>query len=109
MVVAPGAEGPELGAVRRFMGERLARYKLIEGLSVVESIPRNPAGKILRRLLREGLVEGKEEAEGEGEGDEVGTPVDMPAVEATWLEGLPCGKVGVEVVVVREVEMAGVE
>lgn len=107
MVVAPGAEGPELGGVRRFMGERLARYKLIEGLSVVESIPRNPAGKILRRVLREGLVEGKEEAEGEG--DEVGTPVDTPAVEAIWLEGLPCGKGGGGVVVVAEVEVEGVE
>lgn len=82
------------------MGERLARYKLIEGLTVVEAIPRNPAGKILRRVLREGLLG--------GEGSEPGTPVDTPlatpAVEASGFEGMSGGKVGGAVVLVREVE-----
>jgi len=100
IVMAPGGEQLELGALRGFMGERLARYKLIEGLTVVEAIPRNPAGKILRRVLREGLLG--------GEGSEPGTPVDTPlatpAVEASGFEGMSGGKVGGAVVLVREVE-----
>ncbi|MCJ1385905.1 hypothetical protein MMC17_009029 [Xylographa soralifera] len=39
--------------IRDFMAARLARYKLVEGVSFVEAIPRNPAGKVLRRSLRE--------------------------------------------------------
>jgi long-chain acyl-CoA synthetase len=37
----------------RFVEERVAGYKKIRALDFVEEIPKNPSGKILRRLLRE--------------------------------------------------------
>ena len=46
----------ELSEIQNFMTTRLARYKQIEALTIVDSIPRNPAGKILRRRLREELL-----------------------------------------------------
>ncbi|MCJ1318437.1 hypothetical protein MMC15_003765 [Xylographa vitiligo] len=55
VVPAGGGQGmPELKEVQQFMAARLARYKWVEGLSFVDEIPRNPAGKVLRRCLREG-------------------------------------------------------
>jgi 4-coumarate--CoA ligase len=37
-------------------GKRLAGYKRLEGgVRFVDSIPKNPSGKILKRVLREGL------------------------------------------------------
>jgi long-chain acyl-CoA synthetase len=44
---APGAD--ELMA---FVAERLATYKHLAAVVFVDSIPRNPAGKVLRRVLR---------------------------------------------------------
>ncbi len=35
-----------------FLGERLARYKHPKGLEIVEALPRNPAGKVLKTELR---------------------------------------------------------
>lgn len=40
-------------AVQQFLGDRLARYKNVEEVEFVDRIPRNPTGKILRRLLRD--------------------------------------------------------
>ena len=37
----------------QYVAERVAPYKRIREVSFVEEIPRNPAGKILRRVLRE--------------------------------------------------------
>ena len=39
--------------VMHYLGERVARYKLPQGVVFQESIPRNPTGKILKRLLRD--------------------------------------------------------
>ncbi|MCJ1394775.1 hypothetical protein MMC18_007655 [Xylographa bjoerkii] len=50
----------ELADIQEFMATRLARYKQVERLSFVCSIPRNPAGKILRRQLREELLDDRE-------------------------------------------------
>jgi long-chain acyl-CoA synthetase len=36
-----------------FMGERLAGYKKIREVEFVDAIPKNPSGKILRRVLKE--------------------------------------------------------
>jgi len=41
--------------VKAFLEERLARYKRVDKVSFVDIIPRNPTGKILRRVLREVL------------------------------------------------------
>ena len=55
-------EGSQLTAedVQAHMRERLARYKQLEGgIQFVESIPKLPSGKILKRVLREADKEGK--------------------------------------------------
>ncbi len=46
------AQIDERGA-KEFLGARLARYKNIEEVQFVDKIPRNPTGKILRRVLRD--------------------------------------------------------
>ena len=43
--------------VLEFCQGKIARYKLPKGVRFVEEIPRNPAGKILKRLLRERFPE----------------------------------------------------
>lgn len=39
--------------LKRFVAEKVAPYKQLGRVIVAESIPRNPSGKILRRILRE--------------------------------------------------------
>ena len=41
----------------RHAGRSLAGYKKPRSLEIIDSLPRNPAGKVLRRELRRGLVE----------------------------------------------------
>lgn len=36
-----------------FVSERVAPYKKIKEVMFVDSIPKNPSGKILRRILKE--------------------------------------------------------
>ena len=47
----PGAS-LELEELRAFATDRLARYKLPRALEIVASLPRNPAGKVLKFELR---------------------------------------------------------
>lgn len=42
----------DLDALARFVAERVAGYKQVRLFEVVESIPRTPSGKILRRMLK---------------------------------------------------------
>jgi fatty-acyl-CoA synthase len=55
-VVAVAALKPDasitLDELRRFAGDRLARYKLPSRLELVDALPRNPAGKVLKYELR---------------------------------------------------------
>ena len=55
-VVAIAASGPRnrlsLEDLAEFLGERLARYKHPKGLEIVDALPRNPAGKVLKTELR---------------------------------------------------------
>jgi fatty-acyl-CoA synthase len=55
-VVAVGASDPEnrltLEDLDEFLTERLARYKHPKGLEIVDALPRNPAGKVLKTELR---------------------------------------------------------
>jgi acyl-CoA synthetase (AMP-forming)/AMP-acid ligase II len=37
--------------VTRFVAERVAQYKKVRAVEIVEEIPKSPAGKILRRML----------------------------------------------------------
>jgi acyl-CoA synthetase (AMP-forming)/AMP-acid ligase II len=57
IVVADPTKADEAG-ILAFCGEKLARYKLPKKVLFVESIPRNPSGKILKRVLREQYVKG---------------------------------------------------
>lgn len=52
--VVPRA-GEQVGdeALTAYLRERLARYKLPREIVVLDEIPRNPTGKVLRRELRE--------------------------------------------------------
>merc|ERR1711939_514331 len=43
--------------VKEFLGARLARYKNVKEVEFVDFIPRNPTGKILRRVLRDERAE----------------------------------------------------
>lgn len=52
VVKRPGVE-LQKDEVKAFLRERLARYKGIDQVKFVDHIPRNPTGKILRRVLRD--------------------------------------------------------
>jgi fatty-acyl-CoA synthase len=52
---APGATDRtdlDLHALDGFLADRLARYKHPKGLEIVDALPRNPAGKVLKTKLR---------------------------------------------------------
>ena len=54
-VVALGGNAPSALSVAElddFLTERLARYKHPKALEVVDALPRNPAGKVLKTELR---------------------------------------------------------
>ena len=52
-VVVRGDPGLNQAAVLDFCRDKLARYKQPIGVAFVDAVPRNPSGKILKRLLRE--------------------------------------------------------
>jgi fatty-acyl-CoA synthase len=51
-VAAVTENGLRLSDLNEFLGERLARYKHPKGLEIVDALPRNPAGKVLKTELR---------------------------------------------------------
>ena len=52
-IVASGQENKlSLEDLDEFLNERLARYKHPKGLEIVDALPRNPAGKVLKTELR---------------------------------------------------------
>lgn len=51
-VVAVAESGLSLADLDLFLSERLARYKHPKGLEIVDALPRNPAGKVLKTELR---------------------------------------------------------
>lgn len=53
VAVRAGHAEPTLEELREFVGASLARYKLPKQLHIVDALPRNPAGKILKVELRE--------------------------------------------------------
>ncbi|KAH7308818.1 hypothetical protein BKA65DRAFT_610605 [Rhexocercosporidium sp. MPI-PUGE-AT-0058] len=56
-VVRRANEAIDENAVKEFLGTRLAKYKNVDEVEFVDAIPRNPTGKILRRVLRDGRAE----------------------------------------------------
>ena len=51
-VAAVAQDNLRLADLAEFLTERLARYKHPKGLEIVEALPRNPAGKVLKTELR---------------------------------------------------------
>jgi fatty-acyl-CoA synthase len=68
-----------LGDLDEFLTERLARYKHPKALEVVDALPRNPAGKVLKTELRERFG-----ATNSIDADESSS---APTVSATLVEG----------------------
>jgi hypothetical protein len=66
--------------LKKFASLTLARYKCPEEIVFVENIPRNPTGKILRRLLRE------KRASTERKSEETVTERDVKQVELNQKE-----------------------
>ncbi|KKW64115.1 fatty-acid--CoA ligase FadD5 [Mycolicibacterium elephantis] len=64
----------DLRDLDEFLSERLARYKHPKALEVVDALPRNPAGKVLKTELRQRFAAGKT-----GDAGESATP---PTVSA---------------------------
>jgi fatty-acyl-CoA synthase len=52
-VAAVTDDGLTVSDLERFLSERLARYKHPKGLEIVDALPRNPAGKVLKTELRD--------------------------------------------------------
>ena len=68
-IVALGTVSEEtidLGDLDQFLTERLARYKHPKALEIVDALPRNPAGKVLKTELRARFGVAKEIDAGEG-------------------------------------------
>ena len=53
-VVARSAAGIDLTGLETYVREHVARYKVPREWHVVEALPRNPSGKILKRVIRDG-------------------------------------------------------
>ena len=51
--IVPREPGIDLNEVLAFVAEKVAPYKKIRFIEIVDSIPKNPSGKILRRMLIE--------------------------------------------------------
>ncbi|SDC18706.1 AMP-binding protein [Ruegeria marina] len=56
VVAAPGQAAPTLDEVQAYLETRLAHYKQVRVLEVVDTIPKSASGKILRRVLRDGIA-----------------------------------------------------
>lgn len=56
IVAAPGAAAPDLADVQAYLETRLAHYKQVRVLEVVDEVPKSPSGKILRRFLRDRIA-----------------------------------------------------
>ncbi len=61
VVLKPGvvATAPEIIA---WLRERMAHYKCAKSVDFVDELPRNPSGKVLKRILREPFWKGRERA-----------------------------------------------
>jgi long-chain acyl-CoA synthetase len=53
VVLRAGYEQQSLDELMRWVNNKLATYKSIHEIEFIDTIPRNPSGKILRRILKE--------------------------------------------------------
>ncbi|CAN5234264.1 fatty acid--CoA ligase [soil metagenome] len=63
VVLRPGASADARDIID-FMRANLAHYKCPKSIDIVEALPRNPSGKILKRILREPYWKGRTRAVG---------------------------------------------
>jgi acyl-CoA synthetase (AMP-forming)/AMP-acid ligase II len=61
VVLKPGVAATPR-AIIDWMRERLAHYKCPKSVDIVAALPRNPSGKILKRVLREPYWQGQDRA-----------------------------------------------
>ena len=61
VVVRPGAE-VTLAELENFCRDKLASYKRPRAFEVIDEVPRNPSGKVLKRILREPYWVGRSRA-----------------------------------------------
>ncbi|HSV79834.1 MAG TPA: long-chain-fatty-acid--CoA ligase [Ramlibacter sp.] len=61
VVLKPGAKATDREIID-WMRERLAHYKCPKTVDLIEALPRNPSGKILKRILREPYWQGQQRA-----------------------------------------------
>ncbi len=55
-VVPKGDEKIDLAEIKDFMNEKgIAVYKIPERLEIISALPRNPVGKLLKKVLREDI------------------------------------------------------
>ncbi|HEX2902652.1 MAG TPA: class I adenylate-forming enzyme family protein [Jatrophihabitans sp.] len=59
VAVKPGATLSQAELAEHLRQQQIATYKIPERLVIVDALPRNPVGKILKRQLRDDLVEEK--------------------------------------------------
>jgi acyl-coenzyme A synthetase/AMP-(fatty) acid ligase len=52
-VVLKAGIDPCAAELMQFVAERVAGYKQIRAVEFIDAIPKNPSGKILRRVLKE--------------------------------------------------------
>ena len=49
------ADGFDLGALKKYLREQLANYKIPRQIHLIEELPKNATGKVLKRVLKENL------------------------------------------------------
>ena len=64
VVPSPGSAPPDVDSLRRFAGDRLARYKLPDEVTVVDALPLTAMDKVDRRALSALVAERSRTAEG---------------------------------------------
>ena len=80
------------GELVAWAAQRTAGYKRLAEVVVVDTVPRSPSGKILRRLLRDQVPERHHELPGRGNGDddlghELRQPSEPKTLELTRADG----------------------
>ena len=53
VVLRAGYEIQDMGELMTWVNDKIATYKNVREIEIIDAIPRNPSGKILRRLLKE--------------------------------------------------------
>lgn len=61
LIYSDRLSGADANAVPQYVSDHKTQYKWLAGIEFIEVVPKNPSGKLLRRLLRDRLKEGLQE------------------------------------------------